>query len=659
MKYIKKIFVILLCCAIILLSACTKNQIVSGYDYNQDGTNTNSTLRVVGGWTKTGIGTHFHSGPDAGPVIIYSLEGLMQYVRTSDKFFYLLAESFEHYNDSTSIITIREDATWHDGSQFVAMDILSYYALCVTDFSKYTLDMEVVDTNQNNDLTDDKQLKIYWKPWKEPTDYAKNMLLAMDTKNGSVQYQTFKNFVDRSLDLIYNGPEGGNKNALVTEQSDNQGEMRLGRHINPVSGALGSIYNEFRAFVVPGDGAHYLGTGPYIVEMVSENQMLLVKNENYYLADKIGFDKILATQYSNTNQLISDMKAGKLDYVDGANPEDINLSILNSNKSMVSYKYYDQGAIGLYYNLEKSIWDDDNVRLAFQYIFNRDALRKTVMPYGVTSYFPMMMMSPIEARQYMSSTAYNMIEKYSYDRNIAKEKLILAGWEFKNNAWYDQKGTRVSLTIGYENNVTFLKVAQTVKAELERFGIQVVLKSGNDWATWFSTASSPNSLYDCVIAFTELNTYGTHPAGSMKHFFDILQAHVLHLNVDSNTGKFSIQVDLLNPNNKNQSLGKVTVYDIYQKLYTFSGAELENYVDSIILGYSKYNYGVQFYENVTGSYFDASRVGGLPSADLMFESRNILYLPEYFDPLYKEYALLNVHFTQATTVGNGIIYAKK
>ncbi len=151
------------------------------------GKNPEKSYRIASSWTKTGIGTHFHSGPDAGPVIMYSLEGCMQYVRTSTKFYYLVAESFTHNDDHTSVIKIRDNAKWHNGDDVVAMDIKSYYALCVTDFSKNVLDMEVIDSNSDGDLTNDKELKVYWKPWREPTNYAKDMLLAMDTKNCSVK----------------------------------------------------------------------------------------------------------------------------------------------------------------------------------------------------------------------------------------------------------------------------------------------------------------------------------------------------------------------------------------------------------------------------------------------------------------------------------------
>ncbi len=642
-----------------VLLACQPKEI-GGYDYSVQGKNEESTLRIIGGWTKTGVGTHFHAGPDAGPGVMFALEGCMQYVRTSTKFYYLLAESFTHNDDSTSIIKIRDDAYWHDGNPVVAMDILSYYALNITDFGKYILDLEVIDANENGELDDDKELLVYWKPWKEPTNYSKNMLLAMDTKNGSIQYKTFQVFVDEALDLIYNGPDGNTPNPIVTSASDGQGEIRLGRHINSVSASLGNIYNQFRAFVIPGtQPGNYMATGPYKIQTVTENQMILVKNENYYFADQVGFDRIIATQYSNDNQIYADMKAGKLDYVDGVLPLDINESILVENRNLVSYKYYDQGAIGMYYNLEKEIWEDDLVREAFQYIFDRDIIRATVVPYGVTSYKPLMIMSPIEARQYMSSEAYSMINDYRFDQEKAAMLLEAAGWVIADNQWYDSSGKLVELTVGYQNIPTFLKVGQIVKASLENFGIKVILKSGSDWGTWFSIASSQNSSYDCVIAFTELNTFGTHPAGSMKHFFDILQAHVLHLPTDPNTGRFSIQVDLLSQSNKSQSLGRITVYSVYQNLYTYEGAELENYVDSIILGFSKYNYGIQFFENVTGSYFDASRVGGLPSPELMLENRNITVLPDYFEPNYPIFAQLNIHFTQAAPYGTGELFAKK
>jgi len=670
-----KVFRKIMCIAIVVvcllcLCACGNNNIEAGYskDYSGKGTNTDSTFRIVGGWTKTGIGTHFGSGPDMGPVGMYTIEGCMQYVRNTTHFTYLIAEKFIHANDSLtddcndgeSIIVIRDNAKWHDGGKVVAMDIMSYYALCYTTLCTYISDMYVMDDNENGDLSDDMRIKIVWKSWKEPTDYAKNVLLAQDTKNCTIQYSKFKAIVDESLDLIYNGINDV-PNVMVTKDNEGSGEERLGRLASNIVGELGSLYNAFRATVVRADGDYdgyyYMGTGPYKVQSVSENQIVLVKNEDYYFADNLGFEKIIATQYSNSNMIVSDLINGNLDFVDGLGDKQYCETLLNSNGSLVSYKCYDQGTIGVYYNLEKPIWEEYNVRLAFQYIFNREEITNVVNPYAKTSWKAMQVMSPVEARQYLDSEVYDMLEDYSYDQAKAAQLLQQAGWQKTDGKWYDSQGEKVKLTLGYQNVSTFSSMAQQIKAQLEAFGIDCVLKSGNDMTTWLSTASASNSIYDFVCAATELNTYGTHPGGSMKHFFEMIQCGPLHIPTDPD-GKYGVQVDLLDISDPTISLGKVRAWDLYSQIYCKDGAELTQYANSIVLGMSKYLWGIQMYENVTGAFFNLDRVGGLPSEELFTVNRNILFVPEPTDEEYTEYVIIHNGFSQAVGLVEGLIYAR-
>ena len=405
------------------------------------------------------------------------------------------------------------------------------------------------------------------------------------------------------------------------------------------------------------DGYYYMGTGPFKVQSVSENQIVLVKNEDYYFTDNVGFETIIASQYSNSNMLFSDLMNGQLDFVDGCYDQALNATLLSSNGSIVSYKCYDQGAIGMYYNLEKEIWANDSVRLAFQYIFDRDQIKNTANPYAVTSWKSMMVMSPVEARQYLDQEVYNMLTDYTYDTAKAEEILTGAGWTKKDGSWYDEKGEKVVLTLGYQEAQTFARCAQQVQAQLEAFGIECILKSGNDMTTWFSTASASNSIYDFVVANTELNTYGTHPGGSMKHFFEMIQAGAMHLPTDED-GKYSVTVDLLDVNDPTVSLGKVRAWDLYSNIYCCGDVTLKQYTNSIVLGMSKYNYGIEFYENVSGAYFNLDTVGGLPSEELFTVDRDITFIPEPTDEEYSEYVIINNGFAQAVAVVEGIIYAR-
>jgi len=646
-KVIKVMCMVLAIIIMSLLAGCGK-EVTTGYSGSYSSSlnaNPDKVLRIAGVWTKTGFANHFHGGGDSGPMIIFGIEGLVQYIRTTDEFYYLLAEDIIHNDNGTTIVKIRDNAKWHNGDPVVAIDILSYYVLNTTDLTRYLYNMEVIDDNNNRKLDDDKTLKLTWKPWREPTDYAKTMLMAQDTKSASVQYKEFKPYVDYLIDLVDSIP------TRVTEDND-KGETRFGKVLGSKSQLLYDKYNEFRAHRPD----WYVATGAYKLDSYNENQMVLIKNQDYYLKDQVGFERIEAKQYSNTNQIFADLSSATLDYQDGTLPRDITASILKSNSNMVSYKFYDQGTVGLYFNLEKKLWSDDRVREAFQYIFDRDEIKEAGNPYGITSWKPMMVMSPVEAEQYLDVDVFREIAEYSYDQNKTEQLLKEVGWEKIDGKWYDANNVKVTITIGFQD--IFSKPAQSAKAQLDRFGIDVTIKNGGDWTTWYGTARLENSPYDCVVAFTELNPYGSHPGGSMKHFFDTLQAHVLHLQMNQKgtstptDDEIALEVDLLN------GTGKVRVMDLYREIYIYEDQQLKDVTGAIVLGFSQLNYGVHFYENVTGSFFDLSKVGGLPLESRFAVSRDITYIPKPNDDDFVPVAKLNIFFTQAGPYIRGEIYPR-
>jgi peptidoglycan hydrolase-like protein with peptidoglycan-binding domain len=66
----------------------------------------------VHSWTAEGLGGHFFSGADMGPVSWYVVEGFGDFLRTQDYVYYTTAKSIEHSPDSTSVVTLRDDVFW-------------------------------------------------------------------------------------------------------------------------------------------------------------------------------------------------------------------------------------------------------------------------------------------------------------------------------------------------------------------------------------------------------------------------------------------------------------------------------------------------------------------------------------------------------------------
>ena len=639
----KKLLCFLLVLLVLTASSCDQST-VSGFngDYDEPlGLNSDKTLRTIGSWTKTGIVNHWHSGTDAGPMIMYGVEGLVQYVRTTDTYYYLLAESVVNNSDGTTTINLRQNAKWHDGTPFTADDVLAFYAIDYqNDICKYWSNIEKID---------DKTVLITWKTYREPSDEAKLMLLAVDTKLGSIQYKEFKSFADRALAVI-NSLEDVTQEDLEKDYTTNIVQPYGKKWNSSASAQMGEVLNEMRAY----EPDWYVATGPYKLERYSETEMILVKNEDYYLDNSKSFDRIFVYQTpNNVNQIYSMLANGSIDYYDGCPLEETINDILSQNTSMVHYKMIDQNSCGVYFNLEKEVWQDIKVREAFQYIFDREQITEYSQPYATVSWYPLLTMTQSQAQKNMSPDAFNKLPKFSYNLEKAKSLLEEAGWKKNGNSWYDQHGKKVELTLGVENITLFVNMAQVVQNQLNTFGIQTTIKLGENWGTWFATGRQEDSIYDFVVGVADANSYTTHPYGFMRHFFDVLNAHMLHLPTSKVTSRWDVTLE------RADGMGTVELIDEIDKLYLIEGNELMETTDNIVYGFSKHLFGVQIFENVTGSFFNTDTVWGLPGVEeLAAENRNIDYIPQPGDKYFNEIADLNAYYTQGSVYGLGIIYPR-
>ncbi len=97
----------------------------------------------VHSWTQEGLGGHFYSGADMGPVSWYVVEGFGDFLRTQDYVFLTTAESITHDGD-VSTVALRPDVTWQGTNEkFTAMDVVSFYYLNnTTAITKYVTKIE-------------------------------------------------------------------------------------------------------------------------------------------------------------------------------------------------------------------------------------------------------------------------------------------------------------------------------------------------------------------------------------------------------------------------------------------------------------------------------------------------------------------------------------
>jgi len=596
------------------------------------GINKNKEFRILHNWTKEGIVNHYHGGTSVGPLEWFSVEGLVQYIRTVDTIYYTNAESIEHKDDGTTIINIRNEAAWHNGDDFVADDVLAFWTMNHTSLTNNISKMEKID---------DKTVKLTWKVGREPNEQIKTLLIAQD-KVATVQYKEFQSYVDKAKEIL---------ESCKDAEEGYTGWAPFGKIIDEnASGEFNKNYSEFKAH----NPSWFVATGAFILDKVSETQMILKKNENYWAADTIGFEVIRCTNgMSDLNQVYNQIAAGEIDYQDGLAPVDTINSILEKNPNVVHYKMADPGAIGLVFNLEKSLWKDE-VREAFQYIFDRDEMRKAGNVYGVTTWNSMLAMAPTDVAKWVSKENQAKIMKYTNDTAKAEELLKQAGWTKDADAKWCIDGNPVVLTMGYDGGHPGMSgIAEASASALNNFGIQVQLKKAQDWSTWFEESKKTDSSYDIMVNWTDLNMSFSYPGGSFVYMYTDINSHILHLERETSGDKAGqLKLEL----NKADGSGTFRVADVYNDLYYIQDeSELQSKVADLVVGLSEKNYGIPFYQNTTGSFLNLGMISGTPYMDVLAEGRNITFIPEGGTEDFYKVAEMNFHFAHAATFIYGIL----
>lgn len=587
----------------------------------------NSELVYVHSWTEEGLGGHYYSGANMGPVSWYVVEGLGDYLRTQDYVYYTTAERIDHGADSTSVVTLREGVKWqHTDEPFTAMDVVAFFYLNNTALTKYVTAIEA---------TDERHVTVRWDPDHPVTDEIKTLLLVTD-RVACVPYSVFREYADTAIGIYTNA-------AMATD-----GELHFfGRELtSEESLALAENYGKYQSFVP----AYFPATGPYEIANYDANEMLLTKNAAWYDAEKVGFERIrLINSVGDASLFASMLIGGNIDIWLNTPSKPVVENILASNENIVFYKVSSPYAHGVKFNMQKAdtLWTD-KVREAMQYVFDRDEIRAMACYYAVTSFTPMTGMTDTDMARWMSDGAHRELETtytYSYDWARAEALLAEAGWSRKGGKWYDAQGKLVELVIGYDgSNTVPSTVAEAVQAQLTNFGITANLKRASGYAEFYALATQENSPYDLVCDNTSYNASYNYPCACFQEFYTSgigATANLKYLKDETLTG-FNGQ--------------SFKPSDYLDNMLTLQGDALTQAVDNLVIGAARENVGITMFQESSGGMFNAAKIAGLPFEDAVRQNRDVQYFPTggTEDHIRLLYTIL--FYDHGSALYNGMLY---
>jgi peptide/nickel transport system substrate-binding protein len=218
-----------------------------------------------------------------------------------------------------------------------------------------------------------------------------------------------------------------------------------------------------------------VGSGPFkFVEMKPGEYIRLARNENYFMQGKPYLDEIIIRINRDTSSLVLSMERQEAHlWPFSASVRDIERMKKQSHLEATVDGYAAVGALNwLAFNHAKKPFDDKRVRQAISYAVDRNFITKALhRGFSTRIYGPIHPDSPYATAD---------VEKYDVDLKKAESLLDQAGLQKKGD------GMRFSLQIDYipGSDEQQKNVAEYVKTQLRKIGINAELRASPDFPTW-------------------------------------------------------------------------------------------------------------------------------------------------------------------------------
>lgn len=223
-----------------------------------------------------------------------------------------------------------------------------------------------------------------------------------------------------------------------------------------------------------------VGAGPFkIVEFKPGEHVILERNPDYFIEGRPYLDRIIVKHYKDSNSLALAVDKGEVDmFPFVTNTRDIGRLKKNADLEVSDRGYSAVGPINwLAFNTKHEILSDVRVRKAIAYAIDKNFVIKALHGgFSQRASGPVVPGSPFYAPD---------VEKYDLDLDKANALLDEAGHAKKGD------GLRFSLKIDYipGPNEQQKALAEYLKPQLKKIGIDVEVRAAPDFPTWAKRVS--------------------------------------------------------------------------------------------------------------------------------------------------------------------------
>ena len=254
-----------------------------------------------------------------------------------------------------------------------------------------------------------------------------------------------------------------------------------------------------------------IGTGPYKAVKVTDTQIDLVANENYWGAVKPKMNEIFVKSITDGDTLTMAMQNGELDAAQGLPYSSLQLFQNNDYKiSQTETSRVYQAA----FNFKTPELQDLNVRKAISMAIDKENFTKVLLNgNGAPA------IGPFPANLTFGG---DKVQTVSYDLDGAKKILADAGWSDSDNDGYvDKNGKNFELRwLTYTSRQELPLLAEAAQANLKQIGIKLNVNATDNYKTFLK--SGDYDIFSKAIV--------TAPTGDPEYYFT---SHIVPEAVDN------------------------------------------------------------------------------------------------------------------------------
>ena len=270
--------------------------------------------------------------------------------------------------------------------------------------------------------------------------------------------------------------------------------------INYLADPYGAIIDMQYGIQGEGGSANVAGTGPYIATEVTQTQIELEKNENYW-GGEVKVDHVTVRTFSDGSALSAALQTGDIQGTYGL-PYD-NYVLFDGNPAYEIHSAATSRCFFGQFNMESELMQDVRVRKAIEMGIDKEGFCNVILSgRGVpaTGAFPDSF-----------SFGNGAVTAPSYDPEGAKALLKEAGWEDTDGDGYvDRDGQNLTLRwLTYPTRLEQPKLAEYAQATLKEIGIAVDVNNTADHRTY-----AQNGDFDLYVS-----SVTTAPTGDPEYFF--------------------------------------------------------------------------------------------------------------------------------------------